>query len=136
MIVTPLLWYECIIACLEAYIMLLLLKLGYWRMVVQLRTDTRWYISPRYFNILMELVQSVDNIEIKYNLNCLILWQVSSGTSVACWQYRGHPCLGLAAIFAGMLYNVQIIQKSSTRNTMHVSIIVLELPAKLQWVID
>ena len=50
--------------------------------------------------------------------------------------YRGHPCLGLAAIFAGMLYNVQIIQKSSTRNIMHVSIIVLELPAKLQWVID
>ena len=45
---------------------------------------------------------------------------------------RGHPCLGLAAIFAGMLYNVQIIQKSSTRNIMHVSIIVLELPAKLQ----
>ena len=51
-------------------------------------------------------------------------------------SYRGHPCLGLAAIFAGMLYNVQIIQKSSTRNIMHVSIIVLELPAKLQWVID
>ena len=51
-------------------------------------------------------------------------------------QYRGHPCLGLAAIFAGILYNVQIIQKSSTRNSMHVSIIVLELPAKLQWVID
>ena len=49
---------------------------------------------------------------------------------------RGHPCLGLAAIFAGMLYNVQIIQKSSTRNIMHISIIVLELPAKLQWVID
>ena len=49
---------------------------------------------------------------------------------------RGHPCLGLAAIFAGMLYNVQIIQKSSTWNIMHVSIIVLELPAKLQWVID
>ena len=45
-------------------------------------------------------------------------------------DYRGHPCLGLAAIFAGMLYNVQIIQKSSTRNIMHVSIIVLELPAK------
>ena len=42
---------------------------------------------------------------------------------------RGHPCLGLAAIFAGMLYNVQIIQKSSTRNIMHVGIIVLELPA-------
>ena len=49
---------------------------------------------------------------------------------------RGHPCLWLAAIFAGMLYNVQIIQKSSTWNIMHVSIIVLELPAKLQWVID
>ena len=32
--------------------------------------------------------------------------------------YRGHPCLRLAAIFAGMLYNVQIIQKSSTRNIM------------------
>ena len=41
---------------------------------------------------------------------------------------RGHPCLGLAAIFAGMLYNVQIIQKSRTRNIMHISIIVLELP--------
>ena len=56
------------------------------------------------------------------------------------WQQaewnRGHPCLGLAAIFAGMLYNVQIIQKSSTRNIMHVSIIVLELPAKLQGVTD
>ena len=51
-------------------------------------------------------------------------------------SYRGHPCLGLAAIFAGMLYNVQIIQKSSTRNIMHASIIVLELLAKLQWVID
>ena len=48
---------------------------------------------------------------------------------------RGHRYLGLAAIFAGMLYNVQIIQKSSARNIMHVSI-VLELPAKLQWVID
>ena len=35
----------------------------------------------------------------------------------------GHPCLGLAAIFAGMLYNVQIIQKSITQNIMHVSII-------------
>ena len=35
-----------------------------------------------------------------------------------------------------MLYNVQIIQKSSTRNIMHVSKIVLELSAKLQWVID
>ena len=51
-------------------------------------------------------------------------------------NYRGHPCLGLAAIFAGMLYNVQIIQKNSTRNIMHISIIVLQLPAKLQWVID
>ena len=51
-------------------------------------------------------------------------------------MYRGHPCLGLAAIFEGMLYNIQVIQKSSTRNIMHVSIIVLELPAKLQWVID
>ena len=40
------------------------------------------------------------------------------------------------AIFAGMLYNVQIIQKSSTRDIMHVSIIVLELPAKLREVID
>ena len=50
--------------------------------------------------------------------------------------YRGHPCLGIAAIFAGTLYNVQIIQKSSTRNIMHISIIVLELPAKLQFVID
>ena len=49
---------------------------------------------------------------------------------------RGHPFLGLAAIFAGMLYNVQIIQKSSTLNIMHVSIIVLELAANLQWVID
>ena len=47
---------------------------------------------------------------------------------------RGHACLGLAAIFGGMLYNVQIIQKSSTRNIMHVSIIlVLELPAKLPY---
>ena len=49
---------------------------------------------------------------------------------------RGHPCHGSAAIFAGMLYNVQVIHKSSTQNIMHVSIIVLELPAKLQWVID
>ena len=49
---------------------------------------------------------------------------------------RGHPCLGLAAIFMGMLYNVQIIQKSSTRNIMHVSMIVLELPPKLQWVVE
>ena len=32
-------------------------------------------------------------------------------------------------IFVGMLYNVQIIQKCSTRNIMHVNIIVLELPA-------
>ena len=47
---------------------------------------------------------------------------------------RGHPCIGLAAIFVGMLYNVQIIQESRTRNIMHISIIVLELPAKLQWV--
>ena len=36
---------------------------------------------------------------------------------------RGYPFLGLAAIFAGMLYNAQIIQKSSTRNIMHVNII-------------
>ena len=43
---------------------------------------------------------------------------------------RGHPCFGLAAIFAGMLYNVQIIQKSNTRHSMHESIIVLKLPAK------
>ena len=50
--------------------------------------------------------------------------------------YRGYPCFGLAAIFAGMLYNVQIIQKSSTRNIMHVNIIVLKLPAKLHEVID
>ena len=51
-------------------------------------------------------------------------------------SYRGYPCFGLAAIFAGMLYNVQIIQKSSTRNIMHVNIIVLKLPAKLHEVID
>ena len=44
---------------------------------------------------------------------------------------RGYPCFGLAAIFAGMLYNVQIIQKNSTPNIMHVNIIVLKLPAKL-----
>ena len=50
--------------------------------------------------------------------------------------YRDYPCFELAAIFAGMLYNVQIIQKSSTRNIMHVNIIVLKLPAKLQEVID
>ena len=49
---------------------------------------------------------------------------------------RGYPCFGLAAIFAGMLYNVQIILKSSTRNIMHVNIIVLKLPAKLHEVID
>ena len=55
--------------------------------------------------------------------------------SVLSFPYRGHPCLGLAAIFAVMLYNVQFIQKSSTRNIMHVSIIILELPAKLQWVL-
>ena len=55
---------------------------------------------------------------------------------LAYWSgYRDHPCLGLAAIFAGMLYNVQIIQKSSTGNIMHISIIVLELPAKLQVVV-
>ena len=36
---------------------------------------------------------------------------------------RGYPCSGLAAIFARMLYSVQIIQKSSTRNIMHVNII-------------
>ena len=46
------------------------------------------------------------------------------------------PSFGLAAIFAGMLYSVQIIQKSSTRNIMHVNIIVLKLPAKLREVID
>ena len=49
---------------------------------------------------------------------------------------RSYPCFGLAAIFAGMLYNVQIIQKSSTRNIMHVNIIILKLPAKLREVID
>ena len=49
---------------------------------------------------------------------------------------RGYPCFGLAAIFAEMLYNVQIIQKSSTQNIMHVNIIVLKLPAKLHEVID
>ena len=49
---------------------------------------------------------------------------------------RGYPCFGLAAIFAGMLYNVQIIQKSSTRNIMRVNIIVLKLPIKLHGVID
>ena len=48
---------------------------------------------------------------------------------------RGYPCFGLAAIFAGMLYNVQIIQKSSTRNIMRVNIIVLKLLAKLHEVI-
>ena len=53
-----------------------------------------------------------------------------------CIIYRGYPCFGLAAIFAGMLYSVQIIQKSSTRNIMHVNIIVLKLPAKLHEVID
>ena len=50
--------------------------------------------------------------------------------------YRGYPCFGLAAIFAGTLYNVQIIQKSSTRNIMRVNIIVLKSPAKLHEVID
>ena len=50
--------------------------------------------------------------------------------------HRGYPCFGLAAIFAVMLYNVQIIQKSSTRNIMHMNIIVLKLPAKLLGVID
>ena len=49
---------------------------------------------------------------------------------------RGYPCFGLVAIFAGMLYNVQIIQESSTGNIMHVNIIVLKLPAKLHEVID
>ena len=51
-------------------------------------------------------------------------------------RYRGYPCFRLAAIFAGMLYSVQIIQKSSTQNIMHVNIIVLKLPAKLHGVID
>ena len=36
---------------------------------------------------------------------------------------RGYPCFGFAAIFAGMLNSVQIIQKCSTRNTIHVSIV-------------
>ena len=53
-----------------------------------------------------------------------------------CRVYRGYPCFRLAAIFAGMLYSVQIIQKSSTRNIMHVNIIVIKLPAKLHRVID
>ena len=52
------------------------------------------------------------------------------------YESRGYPCFGLAAIFAGMLYNVQIIQKSSTRNIMHVNKTVLKLPAKLHEVID
>ena len=49
---------------------------------------------------------------------------------------RGHQYFGLAAIFTRMLYNVQIIQKSTTRNIMHMNIIVLKLPAKLRGVID
>ena len=49
---------------------------------------------------------------------------------------QGYPCFGLVAIFEGMLYNFQIIQKSSTRNIMHVNIIVFKLPAKLHEVID
>ena len=38
---------------------------------------------------------------------------------------RGHPCFGLAAIFGGMLYSVQIIHRSSTRDIKHMSIIVI-----------
>ena len=40
---------------------------------------------------------------------------------------RGHQYFGLAAIFTRMLYNVQIIQKSTTRNIMHVNIIVFKI---------
>ena len=40
---------------------------------------------------------------------------------------RGYPCFGLAAIFGGKLNSVQIIQKSSTRNTILVSIIVFKI---------
>ena len=46
------------------------------------------------------------------------------------WPNRGHLWFGLETIFADMLYNVQIIQKSGTHNIMHVIIIVLKLPAK------
>ena len=58
------------------------------------------------------------------------------GTKEKTFFNRGYPCFGLAAIFAGMLYSVQIIQKSSTRNIMHVNIIVLKLPANLHGVVD
>ena len=44
--------------------------------------------------------------------------------------------LAIEAIFVGILYSVQIIQKSSIRKIMHVSIIVLKLPAKLCGVSD
>ena len=59
---------------------------------------------------------------------CLPLHATKHFWFLLCQHNRGHPCLGLAAIFTGMLCNVQIIQKSSTRNIVHVSIIVLELP--------
>ena len=74
-------------------------------------------------------------VKLAQSIRCSIPVQEVAGSSPVISTNRGHPCLGLAAIFAEMLYNVQIIQKSSTRNIMHVSIIVLELPAKLQWVI-
>ena len=42
-------------------------------------------------------------------------------------MYRGYLCFGLATIFGGMLYSVEIIQKSSTWNTIHLSIIVFKI---------
>ena len=69
--------------------------------------------------------------------NVLQLADSSYGDNISVMKlYRGCPCYGLAAIFAGMLYTVQIIQKSRTRNIMHVNIIILKLPAKLHEVID
>ena len=54
-------------------------------------------------------------------------------------RYRGHPCFGLAAIIAGMLYNVQIIEKCSTRDIMHARYSIsnyFKMPAKVRRVID
>ena len=66
------------------------------------------------------------------SVSLLSTWADDVGQEGIIPNNRGYPCFGLAAIFVGMLYNVQIIQKCSTWNVMHVSIAVLELPAKLR----
>ena len=108
-----------------------------WRLVAHfVRTGLKWHLFLVLINYI-SLTRSLCNHIFYPSLRVNILLWIENSACGFNPAYRGHPCFGLAAIFAGMLYN---FQHPEHRAHEHINILtVLKLPAKLcklRWVID